>query len=38
VARLEGVVALLEREILLLGHRLRTYTPDPRLLGGPVRS
>lgn len=38
VARLEGLVALLEREILLLGHRLRTFTPDPRLLGGPVRS
>ena len=38
VARLEGLVALLEREILMLGHRLRTFTPDPRLLGGPVRS
>ena len=38
VARLEGLVALLEREIMLLGHRLRTFTPDPRLLGGPVRS
>ena len=38
VARLEGLVDLLDREILLLGHRLRTFTPDPRLLGGPVRS
>jgi Lon protease-like protein len=38
VARLEGLVALLEREILLLSRRLRHFTPDPRLLGGARRS
>jgi Lon protease-like protein len=36
--RLRELVALLDREILLLGERLRYFAPDPRLLGGPVRS
>ncbi len=38
VERLEGLVALLEREVLLLSRRLRHFTPDPRLLGGVRRS
>jgi Lon protease-like protein len=38
VERLEGLVALLERELLLLSRRLRHFTPDPRLLGGVRRS
>lgn len=36
--RLRELVALLDREVLLLGERLRYFAPDPRLLGGPVRS
>lgn len=36
--RLEELVALLDREVLLLGERLRYYAPDPRTLAGPVRS
>jgi len=36
--RLQELVALLDREILLLGERLRYYTPDPQLMGGAVRS
>lgn len=36
--RLQALVALLDRELLLLGERLRFFTPDPRSLGGPVRS
>ncbi len=36
--RLEGLVALLERELVLLGRRLRYFTPDPRTLGGAARS
>jgi Lon protease-like protein len=36
--RLRELVALLDREIVLLGERLRYFAPDPRLLGGPVRS
>jgi Lon protease-like protein len=36
--RLEELVALLDREVLLLGERLRYYAPDPRSLAGPVRS
>jgi Lon protease-like protein len=36
--RLEGLIKLLDREVLLLGRRLRLFTPDPRLLGGPRRS
>jgi Lon protease-like protein len=38
VERLEGLVALLERELVLLTKRLRYFTPDPTLLGGPRRS
>jgi uncharacterized protein len=38
VERLEGLVALLERELLLLSHRLRHFAPDPRTLGGARRS
>jgi Lon protease-like protein len=38
VERLEGLVALLERELTLLGRRLRFFTPDPRLVGGVRRS
>jgi Lon protease-like protein len=36
--RLQELVALLDREILLLGERLRYFAPDPQLMGGPVRS
>jgi len=36
--RLQELVALLDREILLLGERLRHFSPDPRTLAGPVRS
>jgi Lon protease-like protein len=36
--RLQELVALLDREVLLLGERLRYFAPDPRTLGGPVRS
>ena len=38
VDRLEALVALLDRELLLLGGRLRLFAPDPRLAGGPRRS
>src|SRR5262245_25144407 len=38
VERLEGLIALLERELILLGLRLRAFTPDPRTLGGAARS
>jgi Lon protease-like protein len=38
VERLEGLVGLLERELVLLGRRLRFFTPDPRQLGGAARS
>ena len=38
VERLEALVRLLEREILLLTSRLRLFAPDPRLLRGPRRS
>lgn len=38
VERLEGLVALLDREIVLLGHRLRYFSPDPRLVSGTRRS
>ena len=38
VERLEGLIGLLEREVLLLGRRLRYFTPDPALIGGPRRS
>ena len=36
--RLEALVRLLEREVLLLADRLRLFAPDPRLLRGPRRS
>ncbi len=38
VERLEALIRLLDREILLLTNRLRLFAPDPRLLGGPRRS
>ena len=38
VERLEGLITLLERELVLLRQRLRIFSPDPRLHGGPVRS
>ncbi len=38
VQRLEALIRLLDREILLLTNRLRLFAPDPRLLGGPRRS
>ena len=38
VERLDGLVALLEREVLLLGRRMRYFTPDPATIGGARRS
>jgi len=38
VDRLEGLIGLLEREVLLLGRRLRYFTPDPATIGGARRS
>jgi Lon protease-like protein len=38
VERLGALVKLLDREVLLLGSRLRLFAPDPRLLRGPRRS
>lgn len=38
VERLEGLIELLERELVLLRRRLRVFTPDPRMLGGARRS
>jgi Lon protease-like protein len=38
VERLEGLIGLLEREVLLLGRRLRYFTPDPATIGGARRS
>ena len=38
VSRLEGLIRILDREILLLGQRLRLFTPDARVLGGARRS
>jgi Lon protease-like protein len=38
VERLEGLIALLERELTLLGRRLRFFTPDPKIAGGIRRS
>ena len=38
VDRLEGLIDLLEREVTLLGRRLRYFTPDPKTLGGATRS
>ena len=36
--RLEALVRLLDREVLLLASRLRLFSPDQRLLGGARRS
>jgi Lon protease-like protein len=38
VARLEQLITLLDREVFLLGRRLRCFTPDPRILSGVRRS
>jgi Lon protease-like protein len=38
VERLEGLIGLLEREVLLLTRRLRYFSPDPGSIGGPRRS
>ena len=38
VDRLEALVVLLDRELLLLGSRLRLFAPDPRVSSGPRRS
>jgi Lon protease-like protein len=38
VERLGALIKLLDREVLLLGSRLRLFAPDPRLLRGPRRS
>ena len=38
VERLEGLIALLERELVLLGRRLRYFTPDPATIRGARRS
>ena len=38
VERLEGLISLLEREVLLLSRRLRYFTPDPATIGGTRRS
>ena len=36
--RLEALIRLLDRELLLLAGRLRLFAPDPRLARGPRRS
>ena len=36
--RLESLIRLLDRELLLLARRLRLFAPDPRLMRGPRRS
>jgi uncharacterized protein len=38
VERLEHLVRLLDRELMLLSGRLRIFSPDPRLMGGARRS
>jgi Lon protease-like protein len=38
VERLEGLIALLEREVVLLGRRLRLFSPDPSTMGGVRRN
>ena len=38
VERLEQLLTLLDREVVLLGRRLRCFTPDPEGLGGARRS
>jgi uncharacterized protein len=37
VDRLENLITLLDREIFLLGRRLRFFAPDPQALGGARR-
>jgi Lon protease-like protein len=36
--RLDVLIGLLEREVLLLSRRLRYFSPDPGSMGGPLRS
>ena len=38
VARLEELISLLDREVMLLSRRLRLFTLDPRVVDGPRRS
>jgi hypothetical protein len=38
VARLEELISLLDREVLLLSRRLRLFTLEPRVVDGPRRS
>lgn len=38
VERLEELIALLDREVLLLARRMRLFTPDLRRMDGPRRS
>ncbi len=38
VIRLESLIRLLDREVALLGHRLRLFSPDQGSLRGPRRS
>ncbi|HEV8282555.1 MAG TPA: LON peptidase substrate-binding domain-containing protein [Candidatus Limnocylindrales bacterium] len=38
VERLEGLISLLERELVLLGRRLRYFAPDPATIRGARRS
>jgi Lon protease-like protein len=38
VERLEELITLLDREVLLLSRRLRLFAPDPRMMGAPRRS
>jgi hypothetical protein len=38
VSRLEELISLLDREVLLLSRRLRLFTIDARLVDGPRRS
>lgn len=38
VERLEGLIGLLERELVLLGRRLRYFAPDPATIRGARRS
>jgi ATP-dependent Lon protease len=38
VERLEGLIALLGREVTLLGSRLRFFSPDPKSIAGAARN
>ena len=38
VERLEALIRLLDREVMLLTNRLRLFSPDPRLMGGARQS